>query len=354
MAYDPFDDLDDLTTGNETKLFEGFDELLESYLDGLNLDALETALDDDDANHVRQQVRTILGLPDDTETDEEADSNTPTAIAGGLGVLFVIVASFVGAVAARASAMAGHVLNPADSAIREAADNAPDFLRSFTRDTGLAISAAIENAIYSPASAADRAQHLRRSIGLSIKQAVQIETMHKAMREYLNSPKRLIPAHTDASGKRIPAQYVRKADATRILARTRGHISGPQRQLLEKALRNPKLSEADATRLLDRHARALRRYRTKVAFGEGMHALVESSKLLGWKAAQAVGALPADQRRYWRTAQDERVRHSHAQVPSMNPNGQPLDQPFATPFGAVMFPPLEINCRCRVHLKPSK
>lgn len=74
------------------------------------------------------------------------------------------------------------------------------------------------------------------------------------------------------------------------------------------------------------------------------------AKLTGWQIAQRFRALPADQRRYWRTAGDERVRFTHVQVPGMNRAGVPLNQPFATPLGPCFTPPLEAGCRCKATL----
>ena len=175
--------------------------------------------------------------------------------------------------------------------------------------------------------------------------------MHDALMRYVNAPKKRVASRLDRDGKRQAATIVRDVDTRAILAGTRGHISGAQRAMLAKALSNPTLTEADANALLDRHATALRRFRARSVAGEGIHALTENAKLVGWLLAQRFGALPADQRRYWKTAGDERVRHTHAAVPGMNAKGVLLDQPFATPFGPTMTPPLEYGCRCRVQIR---
>lgn len=338
MRTDP---LDDLTAANEARIAEELEALFAAYLETIDADALATSLDDTDANHVRDQLRLHLAL------NEE---NVPEAIAEGLGGLIAVLASFVGAAAALASSQAKHSLNPNNPAIQSAATAAPEFLRRFLADTGLAISAAIEDAIYSPAQPRDRALQLRRVLGLSIGQARQLEVLRNAMRVYLDSPKVLKPTRISASGERIPAHYVRRVDPRKIIASTRGHISAAQRAMLTKALANPKLTEAEAAKLLDRHANAMRRYRIKAAVGEGMHHLAETAKLIGWQIAQVFGALKPNQRRHWRTAGDERVRHAHNQVPGMSPNGVALNEPFATPFGPRMYPPLEHGCRCRAVL----
>lgn len=60
---------------------------------------------------------------------------------------------------------------------------------------------------------------------------------------------------------------------------------------------------------------------------------------------------PQEYKRFWHTAHDEKVRHTHNQTKAMNADGVALNQPFNTPLGPRMNPPLEINCRCRVSIR---
>ena len=129
-------------------------------------------------------------------------------------------------------------------------------------------------------------------------------------------------------------------------------ITAAQGQMLTKAI-NIGTNTAQAEALLDKHAKALRNARTKAVAGNTAHQVAEAAKLTGWQIAQHFGKLPADQRRYWQTAGDERVRIAHQQVPGMNRDGVPLNQPFATPLGPCFTPPLEAGCRCKAVLKPT-
>ncbi|CAB5220342.1 Phage head morphogenesis domain containing protein [uncultured Caudovirales phage] len=57
-------------------------------------------------------------------------------------------------------------------------------------------------------------------------------------------------------------------------------------------------------------------------------------------------------RRQWIVAKDERLCEVCAPVPGLNPKrGVKFDQPFATPKGPVMLPPVHPNCRCTVFLR---
>ena len=75
-------------------------------------------------------------------------------------------------------------------------------------------------------------------------------------------------------------------------------------------------------------------------------------------AIQAVrdGAIDGDiVRRFWVFQDDKRTRNHHRQIPSLNPEGVAVDQPFATPLGPLRFPrdpngsaANTIQCRCIV------
>jgi hypothetical protein len=72
-----------------------------------------------------------------------------------------------------------------------------------------------------------------------------------------------------------------------------------------------------------------------------------------WRQAIEVGK--ADEtlvRRKWKVAFDERTCDVCSPIPGMNnKKGVKFDQPFATPKGPVMLPPLHPNCRCTVFLR---
>jgi hypothetical protein len=308
----------------------------------VKVEEIGSALDDTDANHIRRQLALTLDLNSD---------GIPKSVAAAITPANLRLESHAAAIATGAAAMVGHDLNTANAAMKGLRQSAGVFLDTFTRDTAQAFSSAIETAIYSPGDTIGRARQLRRSFGLSVLQADALDRMRDVLQQYHDTPREFVAAHTNASGKRVRAQYVRRANVAALLATTRGHLSGPQRKLLAGAISNPLLTAAQANALLNRHADALRKFRITAGVRRGLHELTETAKLAGWRIAQSVGALPNDQRRYWRTAGDERVRLAHAAVPILNPYGVPLKEPFKTPLGHRMHPPLEWGCRCRVHLK---
>lgn len=329
----------------ETHETEFADELIAAfvlYLATLDANQIAAALDDEDDRHIHEQLAIVMnldgeGVPEQVTTALEPRRNT--------------LWSYVGAIAALAAAQARYTINPRNPAVLTVQATGHAVLDGYLADTGDALATAISRAIYSAGTPESRARQLIRSIGLSAKQAHSLEIMRTAIYQYLDTPKTLIPAHFDETGRRIPPAYVRNINPGVILNPLRGHLSAAQLQIVRKALANPKLTEAEANRILDKHAKAMRNFRARATAGEGIHELTETAKLIGWQVAQRAGMLPQGQRRFWQTAGDERVRHAHSQVPAMNRKGVALNQPFATPFGNFMFPPLEIGCRCKAVLR---
>ena len=333
-----------LAATHERDFANRLNDALAATFDTIDTDILASILDDTDANHIRAQVALALDLN---------ESDLPSDLATGEADLLALLFGLMTAVAAHAAAQARHSINARDAALTEAQKEASRLLSQFYADTALALASAIEAAIYGPGAPYSRATQLRRSIGLTVKQAASLDLMRSVLQQYLAAPQKVIPARVDANGVRIPPSVTRNIDTRRLLASTRGHISAAQRQILTNALSNPKLTPAQAETVLDGHADALRAHRVRAVAGKMIHSLSETAKLTGWRIAQRAGALPSDQRRYWKTAGDERVRHTHTQVPAMNPNGVPLNKPFKTPLGEHFTPPLEYGCRCRAVLSPA-
>lgn len=89
--------------------------------------------------------------------------------------------------------------------------------------------------------------------------------------------------------------------------------------------------------------RLLRERATMIARTETITAAA-TGQLAAWRIAQQHGYLRADARRFWVLAAGACPRC--VEVAAMNPNGVPLDQPFASPEGGVWGPTLHPRCRC--------
>lgn len=322
------DPIDQLTERQEADLNETIDAALDDAIAMFDLLSVRALMDNADhegnkaRDHYADQLATLIGT-DDPERGLVPDALDATTMS-------VALASFFAAVAALAAAQVGHIANTNAADAVTARDNAiRSFRAAYLYESANALRDTAERMLTARGSADSRAAQIRRAVGLSVLQARSLHATREALIAHAADPTR---------------------NAKSILVATRGSITAAQRQMLVKAIRNG-TSPDQAEKLLDNHAKALRRARTKAVAGNAAHQIAEAAKLTGWQIAQRFGALPADQRRYWRTAGDERVRLAHAQVPGMNPNGVPLNQPFATPLGPCFTPPLEAGCRCKATLR---
>jgi len=95
--------------------------------------------------------------------------------------------------------------------------------------------------------------------------------------------------------------------------------------------------------------RGIRLRAQQVARTESMSVANAAQQQLN-EQAQEEGWLPADQKRAWLVTPDSRLCNRCAPIPGMNPGGVALAEPFQTPEGPTMLPPLHPNCRCTLTL----
>lgn len=182
------------------------------------------------------------------------------------------------------------------------------------------------------------ARAVRRNIALSPAQAKSAAYFQRSLFAALNHPK----AIRTANGITLPAQV------RRSIRELGNHaLNAAQRSVLAKAIEG-EMTDKEVKRLVDRHALALKEYRQRVIAHQEAIRTIHAGEYLAFRQGKANRSLHPDAKRFWRTVGDERVRHDHSAVPSMNPSGVDVGQPFQTPLGPVLYPPLEVNCRCRV------
>jgi hypothetical protein len=320
------DPMDQLTSQQEASLEEGIEAAIDAALKSFDETLVIAILLNADADGVDDHERSQLAMALDTD---EPDLG-PLGAALGASAMLAGLASFFAAVVALAAAQARHVANPNDADAVTARENAiRSFRATYLHESTTALRETAERMLLSNSNAMSRAGQIKRAIGLSSAQAKSLHAVREVLLRHVNDPYR---------------------DAERMLAPARGYITAAQRQMLTKWIK-ARVSYHEVDELLDRHATALRDARTKAVAGNTAHQIAEAAKITGWQIAQRFGALPVDQRRYWQTAGDERVRIAHAQVPGMNLTGVPLNQPFATPLGPCFLPPLEHGCRCKATLR---
>jgi hypothetical protein len=186
--------------------------------------------------------------------------------------------------------------------------------------------------------------HLLAAIGLTERQAaIFIATNVAAIRLQ------------DALSKAPKDDRARAAVAQRFTEGLPTLVQRPIRKMLDKTDEG-RITDSDIRTMGQKFARSLREYHASATAESAITSIANLAALAVWQTAQAQGQLPPNQKKYWRTQHDERVRHSHAQIESMNADGIPLDASFANPFGrsGLKAPPVETNCRCYVALSPQQ
>lgn len=123
--------------------------------------------------------------------------------------------------------------------------------------------------------------------------------------------------------------------------------------------REEPLTQAQINRYVNRYRERYIKYRSEViARTEALRAtsVGEYTSLI---QNVANGAIERDAvKRFWIHADDKRVRNDHRVIPSRNPEGVFIDQPFQTPLGPLLYPrdpngsaANTIQCRCRIIYK---
>jgi hypothetical protein len=118
-----------------------------------------------------------------------------------------------------------------------------------------------------------------------------------------------------------------------------------------QGLLDSELAPGRAEELGDQYAeRLLRQRATRIARTESIRA-ASAGQTAAWQDAAANQLLDQNTvRRSWLVTNDDRLCPICEAIPDLNADGVPLDQPFQTDVGLVMFPPAHPLCRCAVIL----
>ncbi|MEC4747720.1 phage minor head protein [Methylomicrobium sp. Wu6] len=132
------------------------------------------------------------------------------------------------------------------------------------------------------------------------------------------------------------------------------NLSASQRNVIRKSIERG-LDPDAIDKLVAKQRKALLAHRANAIARNLASKVAHTAQQSAVNFAANTGLINAnDYRRFWVTAHDERVRLAHNQTEAMNSKGVAINQPFQTPLGPVMNPPLEINCRCRAIIRKIK
>lgn len=136
----------------------------------------------------------------------------------------------------------------------------------------------------------------------------------------------------------------------RIASATGRRLSAVDKARIRKAMKAGTVSDAFVKEMTDKYAASLRNFRALGIAGTETRRAAHDGQRHSWKQAIADGELPPEIRRFWIVTPDDRLRPTHAAIPGLNPVGVGMDEPFKTPIGPRLNPPIEPNCRCGVGL----
>ena len=146
-----------------------------------------------------------------------------------------------------------------------------------------------------------------------------------------------------------PSQETAVANYRRMLETRDAEVLA--RRLADRRFRMTGLSEQKIDMMSRRYAEKFLRYRAAVLARTEYHRVREAAH---WLAGLDAGGV----RRHWVYVHDDRTRHAHRTIPSLNPDGVGVNEPFESELGPIMFPgdpravlANTVNCRCRVELR---
>jgi len=127
-------------------------------------------------------------------------------------------------------------------------------------------------------------------------------------------------------------------------------LSAVERRIVARHMKQGGLSTTQIDSMVNRyHQSLLNRRSINIARTEAVRSS-NIGQLETWRQAQSKRLLSRDAKKKWIVTPDDRLRETHRIIPRMNPEGRRIDEPFQTPLGSFMSPPIETNDRCAMVL----
>lgn len=309
--------IDELTRSFEPAMRKAFLDAVKELQGRIDLKALETALK---AGNLDDALRVVNNAIGNNSYRGLADQVRGSFIAGG---------ELAAAVAREFQPdnldIAFDVLNP----------NTADWLRTYEfglireldRQTRETVADTLRRTIIEGENPLNAARDVRASIGLTRRQEMAVRNYRRMLEE------------TDTEALSRGLRDRRFDPSLRRAART-----------------GEPLSREKIDRMVERYREKYLKHRSEnIARTESIRA-VQAGNYYAWKRMVDEGVIDATKvRRKWVYTADGRTRHAHITIPSMNPEGVGLDQPFNTELGPLLYPgdpsgtaANTINCRCSV------
>lgn len=192
------------------------------------------------------------------------------------------------------------------------------------------------------------------------------EATRQGVKEYVSASVEngVNPRETARQVKRIIGLTARQ---TRAVANYRKYLTQGKPAALQRELRDRrhdktvaraieqgvKLSQEQIDTMVGKYEQRYLAYRAEVVSRTEALTALHNSQQEVWRQAVENGDVEySGMYRRWFVAHGERTCPTCKEVPGMNEDGVALDQPFQTPLGPVMGPPLHPQCRCTVFTRP--
>lgn len=124
---------------------------------------------------------------------------------------------------------------------------------------------------------------------------------------------------------------------------------------IRRAINNEEpLDRETIDRYVERYRQRWVKYRSEVIGRTEAIRAVQGAQYLLWEQMIAQGRIHRQQiRRHWIATHDDKLRHSHREIPILNPDGVGQTEMFQSPLGPILYPGWQgsvpennIQCRC--------
>lgn len=290
------------------------------------LEAVRRAADEIDVRHIADLIE--AGRRDQAVVE----LNNALARAGfkplGAEVAYSLTIAAQQATDAAAQTLASYHLvfdQTADDAVAYMRNSSQALMRDMTQAAQRNVLEIIQEGVQAGRNPLDTARNVRSMIGLTAYQS-------RAILNYRSGLENL------------------KSDTLNRALRDRRFDASVARAIANQQPMDPKRID----KLVERYAARWLNYRANtISRTESLRALNGGSDT-AWRQMLRGTNIPREAiRRRWHHSHDSKVRHSHLMIPTMNPDGVGLDEPFKSPEGPIMFPgdpaappSNTINCRC--------
>lgn len=185
-------------------------------------------------------------------------------------------------------------------------------------------------------------QVIAEIIAMGQEYGLTVDQQARAIREVIT-----LPPNWASAPVRL-AEDIRRGRMGRINSR---YLSAVDQQKIRSRIQNDTVTESFVEEMQATYAKRLENLRAQTIARQETQTAVHEALMESWRQGERDGVLPPTMRKFWLVTADERLCPICRAIPRLNPKGRKLDEPFATPQGPRMYPPMaHVKCRCAMGL----